>query len=126
MKTDIIKLLDDLAELQAHQALLGIDKKKAVDGIMTPELQAQLDAIDLEFAPKLEAVSEKMATLEKQIKGLVKMHRQSVKAEFLHAVFSQRTNWDGKRLLGYAEAHPEVLKFSRTSTSVSIRRTKGD
>jgi len=51
---------------------------------------------------------------------------ESIKGEQLQAVFSKaRTTWDGKKLEGYAVAHPEIEKLKKTgSPSVAIREVK--
>jgi hypothetical protein len=51
---------------------------------------------------------------------------ESVKGEFLHAVYVKgRTTWETKLLDGFAAAHPEILQFRKVGEpSVTIRSSK--
>jgi len=119
----VIPMLNELAELRAQIDLLALDKQAAIEAVLAP-LQAELDAIDAEYAPALELADEKASDLEKHIKDAVKQAGESVKGGRLHAVYSRRTSWDSKALTGYAAAHPEIDRFKRVSQSVSIRVVK--
>jgi hypothetical protein len=122
MSVEITNLLNELSELQAQRDLLELDRKAAVDSVLTPEIRQQLADIDAEFADKGQTVTEKIAEMEKEVRGCVIEHGETVKGEHLMAVYSLRTSWDTKRLEGYAAAHPEVLGLRKQSVSISIRK----
>lgn len=121
---DIVTLLDELAEIKAQADLLRIDQQKAIDGVLTPEIKAQVAGVEAEFAPALDTAAERSADLEKRIKTATTALGESVKGTRLQAVFSIRTSWDTKALNGFAAAHPEIEPFRKTSQSVSIRVVK--
>ena len=123
-QTKITTMLDALAEMYAQRDLLSNDRQRAIDAILTPELQAQIAAVNLEFAGQAEALGANIAELETAVKTDVKNFGASFKGNGLHAVYMNgRVSWDTKRLEGYAIAHPEIAAFRNVGEpSVSIRR----
>lgn len=122
--TDEIKAnLNELSELRSMRDLIMADKQAMIDGILTDEIKAQIAEIELEFASKIDSVSDSIASLEALIKRAVIEHGASVKGDRLHAVYTRgRVSWDTKALDGYAVAHPELTEFRREGEpSVSIR-----
>ncbi len=121
---NIATLLDELAEIKAQADLLRIDQQKAIDGILTPEIKAQIATVEVEYAPALDTAAERSSDLEKRIKAATVALGKSIKGTRLQAVFSRRTSWDTRALTGYAAAHPEIDAFKKISESVSIRIVK--
>jgi phage host-nuclease inhibitor protein Gam len=126
MENEIKQKLDQLAEFQAERDVTMLEKQRLLDELYTAEIKARMAEIEEEFSGKIEAVNEKIAALEAEIKKDVIEHGASVKSSTLHAVFSKgRVSWDTKSLDGYAAAHPELLAFRREGEpSVSIRVVK--
>ena len=117
-------MLDKLAEFQAEVDALNLEKQALIDTILTPEIKAQVEAIEAEFAGKAEAAQGNIAELTEAVKRCVIAQGESVKGAHLQAVYAKgRESWDGKALSGYAAAHPEVLAFRKVGEpSVSIRK----
>lgn len=92
------------------------------------QIQAELDALDLEYKPLLESAEENIATLENEIKTDVLLHGESVSAGSYRVTYSQgRISWDNDGLARYAEAHPEVVKFRKQGQPiVSLRVVNKD
>lgn len=107
----IEQMLDQLAELEAQAAVIKLRKQEAVDTVITPEIAARLQEIDIEFAPMLESVASKQQDLAEQIKQAVLKVGHSVKGKFLQAVWAKgrEGGWDSDKLKGYAMAHPEIM-----------------
>ena len=116
--------LDQLSELYAQRDLSTLEKQRMIDEILTAEIKAKIAEIEAEFSDKSETVSEKIATLEAEIKEAVKQNGASVKGQFLQAVFTKgRVSWDNKSLDGYLKAHPELAEFRKEGEpSVSLRK----
>ena len=77
-------------------------------------LKAQLEAIEERFTAA-------MAPLEAGIRAAAMASQASHKAGGVHVVYRsgyEKVNWDGKKLDGYAVAHPELLAF-RAVTQVA-------
>jgi len=116
--------LDQLSELYAQRDLSTLEKQRLIDAILTDEIKAKIAEIESEFNGKGEAVSEKIAALESEIKEAVKLNGATVKGQFLQAVFTKgRVTWDSKSLDGYLKAHPELADFRKEGEpSVSLRK----
>lgn len=115
--------LNQLADYRAQIDVIKFKKQDAIALILTPEIKAELDEIEAEFAPMTEAAQANIAALESEIKESVIFNGTTVKGEFLMAVYSKpRASWDTKGLDGYAVAHPEIKSFqSFGKPSVAIR-----
>lgn len=87
------------------------------------QVQAELDALDAEYQPLIEAANENIAALENEIKTDVLLHGESVTGGSYRATYSQgRISWDNKGLAKYAEAHPEVTKFRKQGQPIITLR----
>jgi hypothetical protein len=123
----IVAKLDELAELKAATDLARIDYETKRTEILRV-VQTELEALDAEYAPRLDAATQRMETLEAEIKSDVLRYGASVKGSRLHAVYSRgRVSWDTRALDAYALAHPEVTAFRKQGEpSVSLRLVKQD
>ena len=116
--------LDALYELNCELEVSNMDKQALIDSVITPEIKQKLADIEAEFSEKNAAVLEKINALESVIKADVVSGGETVKGDYLMAVFAKgRVSWDTKSLDGYAAAHPEIAQFKKTGDPfVSIRR----
>jgi phage host-nuclease inhibitor protein Gam len=121
---EIVKMLDELAEIQARLDLLRLDKQKAIDDVLTPEIKQQLSDIEMEFMGVAEAGETRASELTNEIKDAVTKHGKTVKAEFMQAVYSKpRVTWDSKQLEGLMIAVPQLEQSRKVGKpSVSIRK----
>ncbi len=119
---EIHQLLEKLTETRAQLDLLRMDMQSPRAQILAP-VQKELDALDIEYGPKLETAQNTEAVLVEQIKAAVLELGQSVKSDHLNAVYSEgRKSWDDRALTGYAMAHPELFAFRKVGEpSVSLR-----
>lgn len=115
--------LDALYELKRAIEVSNMDKQALIDSILTPEIKQKIAEIESEFSEKNAVVNTKLSALEYEIKADVVSGGETVKGDYLMAVFTKgRVSWDTKSLDGYAAAHPEVAQFKKTGDpSVSIR-----
>ena len=102
---------------------LNTEKQALIDQVLTPEIKAQLEEIDAEFDPKVEALNQRNQALIDTVKGEVLAVGQTLNGDYHQAVYTKgRVSWDTKALDGYAVAHPEVATFRKEGApSVSIR-----
>jgi|SRR5690606_6055929 len=126
MSEQIKEKLDLLSEYQSQKDAIMLKKQEVIDSILAPEIKAQIAEVEAEFASKAEAVTDKIAILESEIKKDVLSFGQSVKGTFLHAIFVKgRVSWDTKALDGYIKAHPELASLRKEGEpSVSLRVAK--
>jgi DNA-binding Lrp family transcriptional regulator len=92
------------------------------------QVQAELDALDSEYKPVLEAAQENIAALENEIKTDVLLHGESVSGGMYRATYTQgRVSWDNEGMTRYAESHPNVLQFRKQGQPiVSLRVVNKD
>jgi hypothetical protein len=111
-----------LTNLQAATDLTRMDYEEKRSEILK-QVQAELDALDVEYKPLLEAAEENMATLTAEIKNDVLLHGDSVQGGAYRAMYMQgRASWDNTGMTKYAVAHPDVLKFRKQGQpSVTLR-----
>lgn len=118
-----IEKLNALYEKKAALEVVRLEKEKLIDGVLTPEIRKQIADIEAEFSDKTMAVTADIQALEGEIKQEVVSGGETVKGDYLMAVFAKgRVSWDTKALDGYVAAHPEVAQFRKVGEpSVSIR-----
>ncbi len=123
---DAAELINRWTDLQAAADLLRLDKENKRKAIITPEIQAQLDELDAEYNPTIEAAQANAEALARDIKAAVIDMGVTVKAGAAQAVYAKgRVSWDTKALDGYAAGHPEIIQFRKEGEpSVSLRWNK--
>jgi len=92
------------------------------------QIQSELDALDAEYQPVLEAANENIATLENEIKTDVLLYGESVAGGTYRACYTQgRVSWDNEGMAKYALSHPAVLQFRKQGQpGVSLRVVNKD
>lgn len=124
---DIRARLDQLADIKSAADVTRLDyEAKRAEILKT--VQAELEALDAEYAPSFEDVTARIAALEAEIKEAVLQSGTSVKGTRLLAVYSRgRVKWDGKALDAYGKTHPEISQFrSQSDPVVSLRVVRFD
>ncbi|MGZ9223442.1 MAG: hypothetical protein ACXW4Q_15155 [Anaerolineales bacterium] len=92
------------------------------------QIQPELDALDAEYQPVLEAANDNLATLENEIKTDVLLCGESVSGGIYRACYTQgRVSWDNEGMTRYAALHPDVLQFRKQGQPiVSLRVVNKD
>ena len=121
---DTKQKLDLLADWQAQRTLIEMDKVKAIESVMTPEIKQALADIEAEYSTKYEGVDANIAALTEQVKAAVLAGGASVKGSYLHAVYAKgRVSWDNRKLEGLMMVIPQVAEARKEGEpSVSIRK----
>ena len=87
------------------------------------QVQAELEALDLEYQPVLEAAQENIATLENEIKTEVLLYGETVSGGSYRASYTQgRVSWDNDGMTKYAASHPDVLQFRKQGQPIVTLR----
>lgn len=124
-KDQVVGKLNRLADLRAAVDLtrMNYDAKRSE---ILKSVQAELDALEAEYQPLLDAAQENAAALEAEIKNDVLLTGQSVTSDVYQAVYMKgRVSWDNDGINNYARTHPEVLKFRREGQPNVTLRTVG-
>lgn len=120
----IQQMLDQLAEFQAERDAIDLRRQELIDTILTPEIKAKIDDINLEFGMKQAAVTENIEALTTAVKAEVLKGGATCKGAHLMAVWVKgRVSWDGKKLDGMMALVPGLAAArSEGEPSVTIRR----
>lgn len=123
---EIVKLLEELTEVEDLLALAKLERDELRDKALTPKVRAEYEAIDAELGPRIDAGASLIKTHRLKIKDAVIEQGATVKGGRFQAVYMQgKISIDSKGLLGYAVAHPEVESFiTRGKPNVSFRWLK--
>jgi hypothetical protein len=117
--------LNRLADLRAAVDLARMNYEARRSEVLK-KVQAELDALEAEYQPLLEAAQDNAASLETEIKNDVLLSGQSVMTDVYQAVYVKgRVTWDNDGISNYARMHPEVLKFRREGQPSVTLRTAG-
>jgi hypothetical protein len=92
------------------------------------QIQPELDALEAEYQPVLEAANDNLATLENEIKTDVLLCGESVSGGMYRACYTQgRVSWDNEGMIRYAALHPDVLRFRKQGQPIiSLRVVNKD
>ena len=85
-------------------------------------LQDTIESIKAEF-PQLATAEKEAEAVKKQIQDYAKENGETAGSGY-EVKLSVRGSWDGKKLDGYAVAHPELLDFKSETTVATIKRMK--
>lgn len=117
-------LLDELDDLLCAQDAITLEKQAVLDSIYTPEIKAMMREVEMEFAPRMEAVAKKAQEKDAEVRAAVLAHGASVKGKHRHAVWSKgKVSWDTKTLDGMALVIPQLNEARKEGApSVAIKR----
>lgn len=127
MKMTIEEQLETYADLLERQEMLQKQKQELLDQVVIPKkIQDQLDAIENEFQPMIDAVANHAEGLKIEIQTAVLALEQTARGNRYMAVWNKgRETWDGKKLDGYAMDHPEILQAKKIGEpTVTFRKVK--
>ncbi len=117
-------LLERLSNLREAEDATRLDYEGKKQEILR-KVQAELDALEVEYQPLLDSVKENIEELESEIRTEVLMRGESVSGGAYRATYTKgRISWDNKGIEDFAQKHPEVLKYRREGApSVTLRLT---
>ena len=122
----VTEKLKRLTNLHAAEDLTRMDYE-AKRLALLKQIQPELDALEAEYTPLLEAAEKNIAVLENEIRTDVLLHGESVQAGSFRAVYTKgRVSWDSHGIEQYAASHPEVLKFRKQGEPSVALRTVND
>ena len=114
--------LERLSNLRGAADLARLDYESKRAAILK-QVQAELDALDMEYKPVIEATEETIAALENEIKTDVLLYGESVTGGSYRATYTQgRVSWDNDGMTKYAAAHPDVLQFRKQGKPIVTLR----
>ena len=120
----MLQKLERLTDLRAAADVARIEHESRRLEVMR-KVQEELDAIDAEFQPALEAAEANASALEAEIKNDVILRGESLRGSTYQAIYTKgRVTWDASAMNEYSHDHPEVLPFRKEGQpSVTLRLT---
>lgn len=121
-RESVLQKLERLSDLHAAADLARIDYEARRAEVLR-KVQDELDAIEAEFKPALEAAEANTAALEAEIRNDVLLRGESLRGSHYQAVYTKgRVSWDSTGMNEYARDHPDVLKLRKEGQpTVSLR-----
>ena len=114
--------LERLSNLRGAADLARLDYESKRAEVMK-QIQAELDALDFEYKPILDATEENIAALENEIKTDVLLYGETVSGGSYRASYTQgRVSWDNEGMTEYAASHPDVLQFRKQGQPIVTLR----
>lgn len=125
---EIKTMLEELHELRCAVDAVKLERDALIDETLTDDQRKKLRDIRDEYETKIETALQKIEVMDAKIRAAVCAHGESVKTEYLHAIWSKPgTSWDTDGLLAMSK-NPEfawLLQFKKdTAPRVQIRITK--
>ena len=123
-RENVLQKLERLAQLHAAADLARMDYEARRAEVMQ-KVREELDALEAEFEPALDAAEANRAALEAEIRNDVLLRGESLRGGMYQAIYMKgRVSWDAIGMNEYARDHPEVLRFRKESQpSVTLRVT---
>ncbi len=122
-REDVSAKLERLTNLHAAVDLTRMEYEAKRAEILK-EIQAELDALEVEYEPLIETANQNIATLEAEIKNDVLLHGESVQGGTYRALYVQgRVSWDNEGMNWYAETHADILQFRKQGQPTVTLRT---
>ncbi len=119
----LIAKLDELSEVKTAAEVTRQDYEARRAEILMA-VQAELEALEVEYQPLFESVEARVKTLDSEIRADMLQYGASVKGAHLHAIFSRgRVSWDTEQLDQYALKHPEIVQFRKQGEPIISLRT---
>jgi hypothetical protein len=118
----VAEKLERLSNLRNAAEFTRLDYETKRTEVMK-QIQSELDALDMEYKPVLEAAEENIASLENEIKTDVLLYGESISGGMYRATYTHgRTSWDNEGMTKYAALHPDVLQFRRQGQPIVFLR----
>jgi len=121
-----IDLLTEYEDVYLKFSDLQAELEKARQDAIPPEVREQIETIEAEYQSKLDAMREKLKSLEDEVKELVLSIGSTLKGNVVMAVYRKgSTKWDERHLERLAAEYPRILEAKiEGKPSVAIQRIK--
>jgi hypothetical protein len=126
-ETELKKLMDDLADIEIQLDLVVAEQETLKKSRIPLNVQLELESIEEEFKPKLDAVKGNIKVRKEQLQTLLKEYGKPVKSKSYSWSYEETVEWNKDALDGYALTHPEILwmrKEGKPTTRLTPRKAK--
>ena len=121
---NVVEMLDKIADYRFQIEIWNADCERKINELIPQEVRDAIEAVNHATFAEVANLTAEITKLEAEIKRQVLVTKETVRGQHMMAVYSKgAASWNNDKLEGYAEAHPEVLKFKNPSKpSVSLRK----
>lgn len=122
-KDMILLALETYTDLEVHASIIRQEFEDAKFKLIPEEIRHQLVELDRQQQEKIEKTQTSLAKLKAEIVKATEDLGESVNTPkgIRSAIYTVRTEWDSKRLDGYAVAHPDILQLQSKKVVITIR-----
>ena len=121
---DLQSRMDELADIEVQRDMVIAERETLKQKQVPADIQAELEQINEEFAPKIESIELNIKARKEQLQGLLKEYAQPVKSKFYTWSYEEEVIWDAKGLDGYSLSHPEILYMRNTKPKTRLTPKK--
>lgn len=120
---EVAALLDELTDVHDMVAAVTLEMNELMEKAMPYEVQKEIDGIEAEFRPKLDAGQTAIKLKTERAKEAVLRLGHTVKGDRMMVTYSKpRTKIDTKAVIGFAEAYPKLKALiTEGNPSASIK-----
>ncbi len=121
---ELIEMMDTLADTEVQLDLIISEKETLKKKQIPINIQAELEAIDLEFIDKIKYVEDNIKARRDQLQILLKENAKSIKSKYYSFSYKPpKPEWNTDALDGYALTHPEILWMRKDGEKPTTRLT---
>lgn len=124
----IKQMMDAYGNYEHQRQFLNAERKKLKDSLLSPEIQADLESIDLEFDQKEKLISENEKKVRKQLDSVINDYKKHVEntgqgETKIHSQLMNLTISDEVEVYWDTEGLDKLIKEGRTEL-LEFRKTK--
>jgi len=118
--------MDELADTEIQRDMVVAERETLRQKQIPIQVQAELEQIDEEFAPKIEQIELNIKARKEQLQALLKEYARPVKSKYYNWSYEEEVTYDAKAMDGYALNHPEILwmRSTKPKTRLTPKKSK--
>jgi hypothetical protein len=128
--------MDELADTEVERDIVIAERETLKQKQLPADIQAELEQIDEEFAPKIEQIELNIKSRKEQLQSLLKEYSKdhagkegyTLKSKGYSWKWEEEVIWDAKALDGYVSdgKHPEMLwmRSTKPTSRLTPKRSK--
>lgn len=119
---DLQARMDELTDTEIQRDMVVAERETLKQKQVPANIQAELEQIDEEFAPKIEQVESNIKARKEQLQAMLKEYSKehagkegyTLKSKGYSWSYEDEVIWDAKALDGYSLDHSEILWMRNT------------
>ena len=129
---DLQTRMDELSDIEIQRDMVVAERETLKQKQVPADVQAELEQIDEEFAPKIEQIELNIKARKEQLQSMLKEYSKdhagkegyTLKSKGYSWKWEEDVIWDAKALDGYSLDHPEILWMRNTKPTSRLTPKK--